>query len=320
MSRFVFSDPAKLRVYPSGGIRAAWIGASPSFRGAFWLLASGGMLAAMSVVIRICAKEQHPFEIVFFRNMFSLPMIWCWLQPNLGRTLRSPVKIGFYTLRAAISLLSILAWFYAVTVLPLSTATAVNFTTPLFATIGAIMILGESANVRRWLTIVIGFVGVIVVLHPGGELIRGDAWIVLVSAAASGMSIVTVKFLSRTETPEAIVAYFTLLLLPMSLVPALFVWTWPSALTLLWLLVLAVMATLAQLFATRAYALADAGYLAPFEFGRLVFAVALGYLFFSEQTSLGTWLGGGLIAIAAASALRWRGAQIEPRRLDNVTS
>jgi drug/metabolite transporter (DMT)-like permease len=318
MNRFVFPDPAKLRGYPSGGIRAAWIGASPSLRGAFWLLVSGGMLAAMSVVIRICARELHPFEIVFFRNLFSLFMIWFWLQPNLGRTIRSPAKIGLYTLRAAISLLSILAWFYAVTVLPLSTATAINFTTPLFATIGAIMILGESANVRRWLTIVIGFVGVIVVLHPGGELIRGDAWIVLVSAAASGMSIVTVKFLSRTETPEAIVAYFTLLLLPMSLVPALFVWTWPSALTLLWLLLLAVMATLAQLFATRAYALADAGYLAPFEFGRLVFAVTLGYLFFSEQTSLATWLGGGLIAIAAANALR----NGKPSRgvVDNVTS
>jgi drug/metabolite transporter (DMT)-like permease len=312
MNRHALSDQAKLPADMSSGTQTLRIEISISVRGALWLLASGGMLAVMSVVIRICATELHPFVVVFFRNLLSLPIIWLWLRPKPGQGLPSPAKIGYYTLRAAISLLSILAWFYAVTVMPLSTATAVNFTTPLFATVGSVLILGERASFSRWLAIIVGFLGVIVVLHPGRELIQGDAWIVLVSAAASGMSIVTVKFLSRTETPEAIVAYFTLFLLPLSLVPALLVWTWPSLAILPWLLLLAVMATFAQLFATRAYAIADAGYLAPFEFGRLVFAVGLGYLVFSEKTSLATWLGAGLIAAAAACAVRQRGCVVAP--------
>jgi drug/metabolite transporter (DMT)-like permease len=312
MNRHALSDQAKLPADMSSGTQTLRIEISISVRGALWLLASGGMLAVMSVVIRICATELHPFVVVFFRNLLSLPIIWFWLRPKPGQGLPRPAKIGYYTLRAAISLLSILAWFYAVTVMPLSTATAVNFTTPLFATVGSVLILGERASFSRWLAIIVGFLGVIVVLHPGRELIQGDAWIVLVSAAASGMSIVTVKFLSRTETPEAIVAYFTLFLLPLSLVPALLVWTWPSLAILPWLLLLAVMATFAQLFATRAYAIADAGYLAPFEFGRLVFAVGLGYLVFSEKTSLATWLGAGLIAAAAACAVRQRGCVVAP--------
>ena len=107
---------------------------APVTRTALWILLSGICAVMMNVLIRIAAQAMHPFEVAFFRCLFGLVFILPWIVKSAPYLLRSRNR-GFFLLRAGVGLLSMLTWFYGITVVPLATATAVNFTAPLFATV-----------------------------------------------------------------------------------------------------------------------------------------------------------------------------------------
>src|SRR5207302_1224544 len=118
---------------------------------------------------------------------------------------------------------------------------------PLFATMAAALVLHEDVRLRRWIAVVIGFVGVLVIMRPGRESMDAMLLLILLSAASSAMNNITVKYLVRTERPNAIVALFSVYLTPLSLIPALFVWQWPDLRTLGALAGLGAIGTLAHL-------------------------------------------------------------------------
>lgn len=249
----------------------------------------------MNVLIRVAAQSMHPFEVAFFRCLFGLVLVIPWIVrsgPALSRSRNS----GFYLLRAGVGIVSMVTWFYGITVVPLATATAVNFTAPLFATLAAALILREDVRLRRWSAVVLGFVGVLVIMRPGSERLDANLLILLVSSATAAMNNITIKFLARTEPPGRIVALFMLYLTPLSLIPALFVWHWPDPRTFGALVGLGCLGTIAHLSVARALASADASACAPFEFARLPFAALIGFLWFGEVTDLWTWAGAGIIA------------------------
>ena len=120
-----------------------------------------------------------------------------------------------------------------------------------------------------------------------------------------------VKRLPATERPEAIVTYMVLLQAPLSLVPALFVWQWPSAMSWLWLWCLAAFGTLGHICWTRAVRIAEITQLQPLEFIRLPIAAAIAFAVFSELPTIGTWIGGVVIFVATAYVTR---AEVTSRR------
>src|SRR5436190_5077912 len=221
---------------------------APITRAALWILLSGICSVMMNVLIRVAAQEMHPFEVAFFRCLFGLVFVLPWIVKGgaVAAQLR-PRRMGFYLLRAAIGLISMATWFYGITVVPLATATAVNFTAPLFATIAAVLVLHEDVRFRRWSAVVIGFLGVLVIMRPGSERLDANLLILLLSAATAAMNNITVKFLARTEPPGKIVAMFMIYLTPLSLIPALFVWQWPEPSSLAALIGLGCLGTIAHL-------------------------------------------------------------------------
>ena len=252
----------------------------------------------MNVLIRIAAQAMHPFEVAFFRCLFGLVFILPWIVRSGPLLLRSRNR-GFFLLRAGVGLVSMATWFYGITVVPLATATAVNFTAPLFATLAAALVLHEDVRLRRWSAVVIGFVGVLVIMRPGSARLDVNLLLLLLSAATAAMNNITVKFLARTEPPSRIVAFFMIYLTPLSLIPALFVWQWPAPSTFVALIGLGGLGTIAHLSVARALAAADASACAPFEFARLPFAALIGFVCFGEVTDLWTWVGAAIIAVAS---------------------
>ena len=271
---------------------------TPTTRAALWILLSGICAVMMNVLIRVAAQALHPFEVAFFRCLFGLVLVLPWVIKG-GPALVRGRNAGFYLLRAAVGLVSMLTWFYGITLVPLATATAVNFTAPLFATMAAALILHEDVRLRRWIAVVIGFVGVLVIMRPGRESLDAMLLLILLSAASSAMNNITVKYLVRTERPNTIVALFSVYLTPLSLIPALFVWEWPDLKSLGALVGLGVIGTLAHLSVARAYLAADASACAPYEFVRLPYAALIGYLLFGEVSDGWTWVGAAIIAGAA---------------------
>jgi S-adenosylmethionine uptake transporter len=262
----------------------------------------------MAGAIRHLADRLHPFEMAFFRNLFSLLFLAPWvLRAGLSGLRTSSVRK--YGLRGLASMVAMLCWFYGLAMMPIAEATALSFTAPIFASVGAILFLGERMGVRRWSAIVVGFVGAMIILRPGLTAISLPALVVLGGSAAVAASIIMVKILSRTEPTSLIVAYMGIYLVPMSLVPALFVWTTPTGTDWLWLIGIGIVATFGQLAITSAYAAADATVVLPFDYTRLLFAALIGYLAFSEVPDTWTWVGAAVIAASAVYIARREAAR-----------
>lgn len=257
----------------------------------------------MMAIVRRIAPEIHPFEAAFFRNLvgvlFMIP--WILATPVRGLHTRRP---GMHVMRAVIGMTAMLLLFTAVSLLPLAEVTALSFTAPLFATIGAAVILRETVGVRRWMATLVGFAGALIIIRPGSHALTPASLIALSSAVGIAAAQLSVKSLSRTESPALMVFIMGLLMTPMSLVPALFVWTWPSLDALAWMALMGIVATIGQVFLVHAMATADASAVMPFDFSRLIFASALGWLMFGEPPDKWTIAGGAVIVCATVYIAR----------------
>ena len=285
---------------------------SAPVQGALYMTAAAVGFSVMNVLIRSVSDELDPLQIAFFRNFFALLFMLPWLAKTGREALRTE-RMGLHLWRAGVSLAAMTCWFYSLTLLPLAEAVALNFTTPLFATVGAALVLGEIAKARRWSATLIGFLGVLIIVQPGFAEMTWPMALPILAAAFMAVATLVVKSLSETESPAAIVLYMNLILTPLSLVPALFVWQWPSAETWVLLLLLGGVATLSHLCLTRSYSMADASAVLPFDYTRLPFVALFAYLIFGEVPGIWTWVGGAVIAGAAIYIAR-REAQVARER------
>jgi drug/metabolite transporter (DMT)-like permease len=270
------------------------------------MTAASCLFAMMSGAIRLLGdgwgaeggEGMHPFQIAFLRNVFALACMLPWLVRHGSGGLATG-RLSMHLWRSAVGLIAMLTWFSAVAYLPLAEAVALNFTVPLFATVGAAVFLGEVVRARRWTATAIGFLGVIIILRPGFTEFTPLMTLPIIAACFMAVSMLIVKSLSRTEAPAAIVLYMNLLLTPLSLLPALFVWRWPTPTEWALGLFVGLCAALAHNAVSRAFARVDASAVMPFDYARLPFVALVGYLLFAEVPDGWTWLGAAVIAGAA---------------------
>lgn len=277
------------------------------------VLAAALIFAVGNALIRHVTGELHAFEVVFFRNLFSLLCMLPWVVATRFRTLRTD-RLGLYTTRSLTSLVAMTTWFYGVAHMPLSDATALSFTMPLFTTIGAALFLGETVQRRRWIAVAVGFAGVLILLRPDAGALDATALVVLLSCVAAAATVLQIRTLARSEGVATMVTYMGLFLTPMALVPALFVWTWPSWAALGWLALLGGILTLAQLALARAFRLAEASALAPYDYVKLPFTALIAWPLFGEVMDLWGWVGAGVIAGSALYTAHRDAAQGRRRR------
>ncbi|HEX7917151.1 DMT family transporter [Rudaea sp.] len=263
------------------------------------MAASAVLFALMAVALRFATAQVSAFEAGFFRSLFglifALPLL---IKPGLGM-LRTR-SFGLYLVRGTTGTLSMLASFWALAHLPLAQAISISYSTPLFVTVGAVLILGEVVRARRWSAVVVGFVGVLIIMRPGGmadsnQYVSFDMLIALAGAAFAAMSYIAIKYLSRTESPDAVVIYMSAIMTVMSLVPALLHWTWPDAAGWFWLVLTGLLATIAQVCMTRAYQAGEVSALIPINFIQLPVVVACAWFAFGQTIDTATVIGAVII-------------------------
>ena len=257
------------------------------------------LFSTMGVFIKLSSVQLDPLEVVFFRNFLALVLMLPWIIKQGPAVFKSERK-KLYTARAIFNVVGMAAGFTALTLIPLAEATALSFTAPLFATIGAALILGEIVRKRRVIAIVFGFIGMLIILRPGIETISPGALLAIANAITIAITVLIVKKLTTTERPATIVAYMALLQTPMAFIPAVFYWEWPNLITWLWLFCLAGAGTAGHLMYTKAIELAEVSQLQPLDFIRLPIIAVFGYLFFSEEPTIWIWIGGAIIFLATA--------------------
>jgi drug/metabolite transporter (DMT)-like permease len=252
------------------------------------------LFAFMIVCIRFAAREVHAFEATFFRNFFGL----VFALPLLGRagvdTLRTN-RLRLYFVRCIVGVGAMLSGFWALVHLPLVQAVALSYTTPLFVTVGAALLLGEVVRARRWTAVAVGFLGVLVILRPGLVPLTPASVAALASAGLAASAAISIKILARTESAEAIVIYMVLIMTPLSLLAAAPVWAWPSWHTTAWLVLTGFFGTSAHWCLTHAYKLGDASALTPITFAQLPVVAILAWWLFGEPVDVWTIGGAGII-------------------------
>ncbi len=283
------------------GVRAA----GPAFarlpgaaRGAVWMLAACLCFSGMNGIVRHLAQDLPIFAMVFFRSLFGLAaMLPFLLRPGLASLRTRHPRL--HCVRALIALVAMGCWFYGLGRMPLAEATALSFTMPLFASVAAVMALGERMRVRRWTAVAVGFAGAMIIIRPGFAAVTAAMLLVLFSALLMAANQTLIKFMSRDEHPNAIVFWLAFLMTPASLGLALLSWQTPAPAQFAWLAGLGLLATSAHQCMARALAATDATAVYPFDFTRLIFAAAIGFAAFGEIPDMWTWVGAAVIAASA---------------------
>jgi drug/metabolite transporter (DMT)-like permease len=277
-----------------GALRPALPTLPPAIEAALLMVLGAACVAIQNGMIRVVSAEIHTFEIVFFRNLFGLAAMLPFLG-GIGLGMFRARHPGQLLLMSVWHLLGMVGFFLAIVYLPLAEVIALAFSKPLFATVGAALILREVVRARRWSAVALGFAGVLIVLQPGAQAISPYAVLVLLGALMGAITSLMIKRLTATEAISTIVWYQALFATVLALPLCLLQWRMPDPMGWLLLIAIGALGTVSWLTATRAFFLIDASAVVPFEFLRLPFAALVAYLWFAEVPSVWTWLGGALI-------------------------
>ena len=263
-------------------------------RGSLLMASAAACYAIMHGTVHYLSTQIHPFEITFFRNFFGFIVLLPWFVMHGLQPLRTR-RFGLHVVRAGGNVIAMLMFFMALSMTPLALVQALGFTAPLFTTVLAILILGERVRLRRWTALIAGFVGALIIVRPGLQPVDTGALLTLGSAAVWGLTLIVIKILSRTDSAVTITSYMVLLMSPLSLLPALFYWTWPEPAAWFWLVFCGVSGTAAQLLMAQSFQVADATVVLPLDFTKIVWGALIGYLAFGEAVDAWTLVGAAVI-------------------------
>ncbi len=298
-------------VYRPGAVQEGLLALSANVRGALWVLAAAAIFTLMGSLVKFLGHDFDSFQIAFFRALFgllaTLPFVAC---NRLGQV--KTKRLGQHLSRGLTGSLGMLCGFYALTHLSYADAVAFSYARTLFLIPLAVLFLGEAVRRRRWTATIVGFLGVLVMLRPGGDF---DLAMVVAIAGAVLVALVTVqiKKLSETERPEAILLYFGLVSTSISIIPALLVWRLPTLFEFALLMLVGGIAAAGQYCMIRGYRIGEATAVTPFDYSRLLFATLIGIFVFDETLVIWTVIG-ALIIVAATLYIALREADLGRRR------
>lgn len=272
-----------------------------------FLLAAAAFFATTAALVKALGQEGvSAFQTVLVRAVIGLVVV----GPLLYRRRIAPWRtrhLRLHLTRAVTGGVGVTIGFYAFTVIPLATATAINFTMPLFVTILAVLVLHETVGWRRWTATAVGFLGVLVMVRPGSASFDPATLLVLIQALCIAFSVSVVKSFPAQESQLSMMFFTFISSGLMTVWPAIAAWHPLDLRVALLLLGVAAAGITAQACVLRAYRLGEASYIAPLSYIRLVFVAVLGAVFFDEYPDMWSWIGATIIIGSALYTARRSG-------------
>ncbi|MFT5181905.1 MAG: drug/metabolite transporter (DMT)-like permease [Alphaproteobacteria bacterium] len=286
-------------------VRARAAAIPPPVAGFLLIVLASALFAAMLNTIRFVTVSEgiHPFEAAFFRNLFGIIVFIPWFLKNGFTGLRTKY-LGMHLGRAGLNTVSMLSWFTALSLMPVADATALGLMGPVFVAVLAMIFLAERVGPRRWFGIGLAMAGGLIIIRPGFSEVGLGTWLILFAAVIAASSKLMAKVLSGKESAATIVALLTVLMVPITLVPALFVWQTPTLYQLIFLALIGVFGTFGHLLFVQAYKMADISLVEPAIFTRMIWAALIGFVLFAEFPDMWTWIGGGVIVVGTTYIAR----------------
>ena len=265
------------------------------FIGVAWFILSLVSSAINDVISKYAGMRLHSYEITFFRFMFGTLTLMPFIMYYGVSTLKtSRPMIHFF--RGFLLFLAIAGWTYGLTLAPVTTATVVSFTVPIFVLVLGVFFLSENIIWQRWVVTLVAFCGLVITLVPNADDFNPEVLIFVVAAILFAiLDIINKKFVIK-ESMISMLFYSAIVTALLALPFALQHWVKPTMEELVLLLVLGASANLILFFLLKAFAIADVTALAPYRYFELVVSAIIAYIVFNEIPTEAT-LWGALIII-----------------------
>ena len=265
-----------------------------NLRGIVAMLLAVSCFGVMDASLKLLSPHYPPLQVVGMRGWASLPLICLWLALRPGRARLLEVRWGLHLLRAGIGILMLAGFTYALRDLPLAEAYAIFFVAPLMITALSVPLLGEKVGLRRWIAVGVGFVGVVLVLRPGGDFLSTGTPIALAGSLTFALTLISTRSL-RGASGLTLITTQTLGVGLAGTATLPFVWVTPTLLELSLIGVLGVVALIAHVLVNHSLKLSPAAVVAPYQYTSLVWAMALGWAFWGDIPELPVAFGAALI-------------------------
>ena len=243
-------------------------------------------------------------QVLFFRGFFGIIFYFFIIPRNRLHNFYQTKRPGLHSLRCIAGLIAIVAIFIALRKLPLATVVSISFAAPIFTTIFSIFLLSEKVGIYRWLAVLVGFIGILVITEPGiSEL---NIYYVFPIIFCLGLSYVaiTLRQLSSTEPVWLISLFFSIAITLMSLITIPFGWVMPSFNHFIILSLIGIFGGVSNLWLSQSYKYSEVSLVTPLKYLTLVFAIIFGYFIWDEIPTIKTLIGALLVIISTLIIFR----------------
>ena len=279
--------------------------------GIFWMLVTGVCFIMVTALVKTMGPRLPPGEAAFLRYAMGI----VFLIPSIGAIRAAKLtrrQWTLFSLRGFCHAGGVILWFFAMVRIPIAEVTAMNYLAPIYVTVGAAIFLGERLAARRIFAVVMGLVGAAVILRPGFREVSDGHLAMLLAAVVFAGSYLVAKILADETKPGIIVAMLSVFV-TIGLAPfAIADWITPSARELGILACVAVFATAGHYTMTLAFAAAPVTVTQPVTFLQLIWATALGALWFGEAVDIWVIIG-GMVILGSVTFITWREAMLNRR-------
>lgn len=275
----------------------------------------------MGAGVKLLSDDLHPIVICFYRSLMGLILITPFVIRNNFKALQTQ-NMRLQIFRASINVISMICWFSAIGMMHFEKATALGFTTPLFTTVLAVIVLGEVIRFHRTAALLLGFIGIIIIIRPGYVPFEFGTVLMLIASFSFSFVLIFVKKLSATDSSLTIIFYHLLYMTPVFFILSLFYWENINLYQLIVFTLMGASGLLSHWCLAQAFKMSDTTFVMPLQFTKLIWASLIGLFIFAEQPDIWTWVGGIIIFISVVyityrEAFKKKGTQ-KPIQVDRA--
>lgn len=271
---------------------------SQTRKGIFSLILALFVFTAANAFLKTVEQVYPPTQMVFFRNLFSLIPYLLFMIFKKEHTSLKINNIPTHMARGFLGVISLSCLFQSIILLPLSDAITLSYACVFFVILLSVPLLKEQIDPQKWLSVILGFTGVLIIVRPSWDIINWGALYALLSAFFEAFLMVHGRKLTQVNSNSAIVLYYAVFAILFSGMTLPFVWIKPTSYDLLILICLGIGGGIGQYLLTEAYRQTQASILAPYIYTSLLWSIGFGYLTLGEIPSTTLLMGAPLIIMA----------------------
>ena len=250
-------------------------------------------------------SDSYPLgQVIFFRGFFGVLLYFLIMPRDRIKNFYYTKRPGLHFLRCFFGLIALLAIFTALRNLPLATVVSISFAAPIFTTILSIFLLSEKVGLFRWLAVIVGFIGIVIITEPGFTSLNIYFIYPLIFCLGMSYVAITIRQLSTSEPVWLISLYFSATITLASFFTIPYGWIMPDTKDLMLLMSIGVLGGAANLWLSQSYKFSEVSLVTPLKYLALVFAIIFGYLIWNEVPSIKTLIGAFLVLTSSIIIFR----------------